>query len=190
MSLKTCNFCGNEKPLEAFRKNVTSPDGRRGTCTDCLKLKTAIRRGVATGKKICIHCKEDKELTAFHKHDETKDGYSTICKSCFQVGNRNKRRLELGWTEEQYAQKFVQQDGKCAICKIGDVPLAADHCHASLDRRGLLCTNCNLGLGNFRDDPEILQAAIEYLTAYRRAVGDYLEPEAQAQLLDVVRAHI
>jgi hypothetical protein len=29
--------------------------------------------------------------------------------------------------------------------------------------RGLLCYNCNVGLGHFRDDPNLLLSAVEYL---------------------------
>ena len=40
---------------------------------------------------------------------------------------------------------------------------AIDHCHASGEVRGVLCMQCNQGLGKFRDNPELLQAAIMYL---------------------------
>ena len=47
------------------------------------------------------------------------------------------------------------------------LPLAVDHCHDSDDVRGLLCLSCNQGIGSFRDDPDIMTKAIEYLNRYR-----------------------
>ena len=41
--------------------------------------------------------------------------------------------------------------------------LAMDHDHETQEFRGFLCGNCNQGIGKFKDDPKLLQAAIEYL---------------------------
>jgi hypothetical protein len=59
------------------------------------------------------------------------------------------------------------QDHLCALCRgqFGEKGFHVDHCHESLKVRGLLCVNCNVGLGCFQDDPERLRAAIEYLAA-------------------------
>lgn len=59
----------------------------------------------------------------------------------------------------------------CAICKEpqsvllkGELKrLAVDHCHKTKKIRGLLCDNCNKGLGLFKDKPELLNSASEYL---------------------------
>lgn len=45
--------------------------------------------------------------------------------------------------------------------------LDIDHCHTTGVRRGMLCQNCNFGLGLFHDSTELLSVAIEYLTKYR-----------------------
>jgi hypothetical protein len=67
---------------------------------------------------------------------------------------------------EQFQELVDQQEGRCACC--GDMPpegdrLRVDHDHETLVVRGLLCHHCNTGLGQFRDDPQRLTAAIEYL---------------------------
>jgi hypothetical protein len=55
-----------------------------------------------------------------------------------------------------------KQDGKCAICG-KERFLVADHCHIKNKFRGLLCNDCNLGLGRFFDSVELLEKAKKYL---------------------------
>ena len=79
-----------------------------------------------------------------------------------------KFRLRYGITIEQYEQMVSVQDNKCALCgQDGSLSpkgkLCVDHCHATRKVRGLLCNGCNAGLGYFRDDPNLLDKAIEYL---------------------------
>lgn len=74
-------------------------------------------------------------------------------------------------TQAQYDQMLVAQGGVCAICakscKSGRA-LAVDHCHTTGVIRGLLCMNCNNGLGRFVDSPALLLAAAEYLEKQSR----------------------
>ena len=72
-----------------------------------------------------------------------------------------KKRYNL--TYEEYEQLLKDQDGKCAICNEVAV-LRVDHEHTSGKIRGLLCNSCNLGLGLFKDNPKLLQAATEYVS--------------------------
>lgn len=75
---------------------------------------------------------------------------------------------ENGWTAESYEQKLIEQGGVCDICKqkIEGV-LDADHKHVLPPKpRGLLCHLCNMGIGAFKDNPERLEAAAEYLRKY------------------------
>lgn len=57
----------------------------------------------------------------------------------------------------------------CAIC--GTVEWMGRHSQAHIDHdhvtgvvRGVLCHECNTGLGKFRDDPDLLRRAADYLT--------------------------
>lgn len=60
---------------------------------------------------------------------------------------------------------LTAQGGACLLCgnQNGSKRLAVDHCHNTSKVRGLLCTNCNVGIGMFRHDPELLEKAKNYL---------------------------
>ena len=76
-----------------------------------------------------------------------------------------KRKFNM--TIEEYEALLKSQFGKCAICgnecKTGR-RLSVDHTHdESMKVRGLLCKECNIGLGNFHDDPYLILRAYQYL---------------------------
>ena len=86
------------------------------------------------------------------------------------IRERN-RRVSLerrGLTPEDYEAMFAAQDGACAICRTPAIELPraldVDHCHTTEFVRGLLCNACNRGLAAFRDNPAVLQEAIDYLS--------------------------
>ncbi len=82
-------------------------------------------------------------------------------------------RRKYGITIAQYQAILETQGGKCAICKMEETAfdprtgaqkrLAVDHCHNSEKIRGLLCWDCNTGLGKAKESVEILKAMIAYL---------------------------
>jgi predicted DNA-binding protein YlxM (UPF0122 family) len=78
-------------------------------------------------------------------------------------------------TLEQYDKMVEDQTGVCAICKLPPAPngtssnkLNVDHDHTTGSVRALLCVNCNVGLGKFKDTPELLEAAAVYLRTHGR----------------------
>lgn len=58
---------------------------------------------------------------------------------------------------------LTKQKGLCAICHKKMIKVNIDHCHATGKVRGLLCPECNRGLGLFYDDANRLISAAEYL---------------------------
>lgn len=72
-----------------------------------------------------------------------------------------------GLTAEEMTALLARADGRCEICGrpfSGRAEPAIDHNHETGEVRGLLCTNCNLGIGLFKDDPLLLSFAVAYLT--------------------------
>jgi hypothetical protein len=67
-----------------------------------------------------------------------------------------------GLTEAEVDAMIAAQDGLCALCR--ERPAEhVDHCHLTGEVRGVLCSCCNQGLGNFRDRADTLRQAIDYL---------------------------
>lgn len=82
--------------------------------------------------------------------------------------------VKVGTTIDEYHKVYEEQGGKCKLCpRKGSLRLSGadnkteilviDHCHESGKFRGLLCHNCNVGLGHFKDDIAVLENAIAYL---------------------------
>lgn len=72
-------------------------------------------------------------------------------------------KRKYGLSKEEYYLLKEKQDNMCAICKISNRRLAVDHCHITGKIRGLLCLNCNTGIGQLKDSVELLESAINYL---------------------------
>lgn len=130
--------------------------------------------------KDCRHCHKYKLYEDFHNNGEMRDGKSSYCKSCatlrskeWREENREKHkdtelRSKYGISLLDHVTMFTKQGGKCAICGVceQDAPrntLFVDHCHKTGSVRGLLCHHCNSGLGHFKDDPDLLLTAENYL---------------------------
>ncbi|QWT30052.1 HNH endonuclease [Streptomyces phage Sham] len=104
------------------------------------------------------------------RRDSTTDRYR--CGNARRSANtaRDLRRsaLRSGHTVTEIKDKeaLLEKAGYCCQICGGDVNLSTgrvDHDHATGKTRGILCNNCNLGLGNFKDSPERLLKAIAYL---------------------------
>lgn len=80
-------------------------------------------------------------------------------------------KSKYGLNANEFKELATRQNNVCAICGEAETKvrqgrvsqLSIDHCHTTQVVRGLLCGNCNAGLGMFEDNPVRLQAAIEYL---------------------------
>lgn len=81
-------------------------------------------------------------------------------------------RRKFGITLAEYETLRAAQSDRCAICNTdepkGKGDWHVDHDHATGAVRGLLCYNCNVGLGHFQDDPLRLELAAAYLRSHQR----------------------
>jgi len=92
---------------------------------------------------------------------------------------RGSLKARYGISADEYQRMYHAQNGCCAICKravISQIAAAAtasrkgkidsahvDHCHKTGRVRGLLCSECNTGIGYLKENAEVLQNAIAYL---------------------------
>lgn len=81
---------------------------------------------------------------------------SRMSRSCF-YGNLFQLTME--------AQNYCCAICECNLLELPNKQVHADHCHETLRPRGILCVRCNTGLGSFKDDPDRLAKAIEYLNS-------------------------
>ena len=141
--MKTCAACLERKSTDHFLSN----------------RKFADRLGVH-----CHVCRLAKQSTPRYQRERQKrmDEYNP------GVRWANGMRLKYGISEREFEAMAEAQNYGCAICgaKTCDAAhslLAVDHCHSTGKVRGLLCSQCNHGLGNFRDNVQLIARAMAYL---------------------------
>jgi hypothetical protein len=138
--------------------------------------------------KICIICKEEKDIGEFYKSIRYKSGYLRRCKKCSINAVRRSRAKKLEYYQRQdtlsrqksrlasyglkpneYDTMVLKQQNLCGICSNPSERknLAVDHDHETGEIRGLLCISCNAGLGFFKDNPNILEKALVYLSQFK-----------------------
>jgi Recombination endonuclease VII len=106
------------------------------------------------GKPVCPDCRKDPRPNA-------------------QVRERARTLSAYGLTQSDWDGLIRRQENKCALCRTDEPGNRGerwhiDHDHVTGQVRGLLCHRCNMGLGCFRDDPEIIKAAARYVTKHRQ----------------------
>ena len=84
---------------------------------------------------------------------------------------------KFGLDPGEYARMEREQERLCAICGEGNPngwKLAVDHSHTTEQVRALLCHNCNVGIGQFSEDIQLMLGAIAYLHGPRFVPRDIL----------------
>ncbi len=168
--------CGGLKDVRAEQCRKCK-DGALVTeriCTRCHELKSISEfrmrtRNIQRPRSRCKMCEslDSREATARKPQHE-----QHLATRRWEKNNPEKVRLQnlrtrvrnagLGDMIDELIPRLIKER-KCECCQQEVKKLAVDHCHMSGKFRGLICEQCNLGLGIFKDDTKRLQNAIEYL---------------------------
>lgn len=147
----SCSKCNTSKPFDEFHMDNSNP---LGVCYWC---------------KICANRLARKH----HKNNRSNNPEYKL----YARGKYTKNKY--GLTLEQYTEKLATQKNECAICLVklqsSGSKTHLDHDHKTGQIRAFLCTNCNRGLGHFKEDLNILNKAIQYLRSHSSDVAAYKE---------------
>lgn len=123
--------------------------------------------------KLCTACNTELGIDNF-RWRKNRSNFESHCKRCASMSNIYRT---YGITIKDYDLLREAQGYSCAICDRHESEintrgrtghnryrlLVIDHCHETDEVRGLLCHDCNVMLGNAKDDPDVLLKAVEYL---------------------------
>lgn len=169
---RTCKHHGLLKP-EDVKSN--------GRCKICHRLsankkrntdaETKARRNARVAQLRAENPEKYREMDKRHRAAWMPKGY------------RIREVLQLrGISADQYEQMVKDHNDKCSICGMPETRrnpknpdeicrLVIDHCHETNIVRGLLCHGCNVALGSFKDNIEILRNAIDYLHYWQQKLA-------------------
>lgn len=181
----------NGKPYRRCRACASKRTAARARELRRIKLEKEMQATYIDGVKPCGKCGS----IDFYYYNNPNRKRNRRCRSCHrkwanaflkvngrpsQIGKyalRPKsdiRRYHLkfvyGLTEQEYFAMIESQGNVCAVCsqEFKGTP-HVDHDHATGKVRGLLCRKCNHGLGNFRDDADVLEKAAKYIRHHKES---------------------
>ncbi|MGY1761502.1 endonuclease VII domain-containing protein [Geodermatophilus sp. SYSU D00779] len=113
----------------------------------------------------------------FPRTTASRSGRATYCLPCHNPRGRASREKvggsrtyhltrRYGITADEADEVLAAQGGLRAICRT-EPAAHVDHDHDSGRVRELLCSTCNGGLGQSKDDPEVLRAAADHVERHR-----------------------
>lgn len=144
--------------IVSYRDHLREVESRPRVCRGCSKTKSPDKFNTKWSRYLCIECyykmgnnwsRENPERASVHKRNHHLE-------KTFKM------------TQIDFERMLESQGGVCAICSLelrdkrGFSP-HIDHDHATGLVRGVLCLQCNSGLGLFGDNVEVMKLAIKYL---------------------------
>ena len=176
--MKTCSKCCIEKPRSEFAKRKASLDGLQPSCKACKKSEYAnwyaSNSDVSKKASVSWATKNHKRVRAntvkwrSENSERVKRNMDAWRKANPEKAKSHRLKNKFSITLEYFNELLEAQNYRCKICNT-DVPRGRgnfhiDHDHLTGKVRGLLCNCCNVGLGMFKDDEEILLKAAAYLS--------------------------
>ena len=135
-------------------------------------MSALTKRPNEKGEWKCSTCKEWKPVTAYNKNSKQKSGIHYSCRDCAKKHVRKYNvPKKYNISIERYDSLLAEQLSKCAICSkqlidgsddYTERPII-DHNHKTGEVRELLCSKCNLALGNANDSSEYVFNLYNYL---------------------------
>lgn len=148
IQMKRCSKCKLPKPIDQFYPRYDGSGKLRPQCKEC----------------------NHRNGTTYKRNNEA------ARMRYLETTWRSRLVKRFGITFEQYSALYEAQGGACALCqqpessprnknsvKLGPRRLAVDHDHTTGKVRGLLCSDCNRGIGLLNDDPALMHKAAFYL---------------------------
>jgi Recombination endonuclease VII len=134
-----------------------------------------------TGQQVCRSCHSPRSAGYFRNFERAGRMYrDSQCDECRRMAHICRNHA---LSAREYRSIMGGSDGKCSICRrsfSASIRPNIDHCHSTGMLRSLLCVACNSALGLFRDDADIVLAAVAYLEHWRRIHADCVPTEADA----------
>ena len=169
---KCCRIHPDNMTLSHKLTDIDS-EQRTGTCSVCGPSIKVVKGFSTIGWK-CHVVTQRHHATAKIKRTPEQIESTRVYMTQYNIDNKDKTRKRhllknYGITVEDYENMLTYQNSVCAICGNGPMPsdrggiLHVDHCHKTGNVRGLLCGDCNKGIGIFKDDPDRLIKAANYL---------------------------
>lgn len=160
---RLCVRCNTRKPPSEFYRNEKTTDRSPWRC------KTCINEYRRKWRQENIERERDRARGAARKSRAHNPSRS-------REKEREYRLKKFGLSMKAFLAMLAEQGGKCLICS-GDIAEIAregrmrrvacvDHCHRTNVVRGLLCNQCNRGIGMFGDDIDHLRRAADYLEKF------------------------
>jgi hypothetical protein len=161
---KKCTRCGLVKETKFFSVRIGVKSGLASMCLVCKSV--ANRKYKSVNRDFVLEA--NKAYQRRRRETETTDE-----KRLRSLVYWKWQLKQYGLTVDEFEKMSSSQGGVCFICLKSQTVgrrLAVDHDHITKKVRGLLCNNCNVGLGYFKDDPELLRLAAAYLLKHTPVV--------------------
>lgn len=202
--MKCCFECRAIKPLDEFYNDASRGDGKNCRCRECQSLHVKRRRQQPGHREKELEWSRRYRANNRDHVREVKRRYADKRREEFSDYARwRHQEKKFGLTRDQYISMLSEQGGRCKFCG-GEIRLErkerteesvrryhneihTDHCHLTGLTRWLLCRNCNIGIGGFKDNPDVLERAAALVREFiKQNAAAYEEATAREVSVEVV----
>lgn len=163
MLAKECTECRVVKSIGMFDKHINGKHGCVAKCKEC-RRKISRERWARNRDKYNAYQREYK--------GKDKERWRRIHREHVWKYQGVVNRDGSKFTHSDYEAMLVVQEHKCGLClepaSNFDKALFVDHSHERGHPRALLCSLCNFAIGQFKEKPELLRKAADYLERHAK----------------------